>query len=134
MAEDEIDSIEIWNISSERNTPRHSRYSLPHKIVERTWLWPVSQGQNLGPELPLHYSAFRLIDLGTCYHPFCDDFGPMNLAAVYRFCCTLEEKYGKNCADVVVISANDKKDITNAAFLLGAHLQVRQSIIGNNEN
>ena len=46
----------------------------------------------------------------------------MNLAAVYRFCCTLEEKYGKNCADVVVISANDKKDITNAAFLLGAHM------------
>ena len=62
-------------------------------------------------------------DLGICDNPCVHKIGPASLAAIYRFCCAFEARLGDNsCTDVVLISPPDKPSITNAVFLLGAHM------------
>jgi hypothetical protein len=39
-------------------------------------------------------ASFFRIDKELCYFAFCDSFGPMDLAAVYRFCTIVESQVG----------------------------------------
>ena len=54
------------------------------------------------------------------YCGYCDDFGPMNLATVFRFCELLAEKL--LAGPVVIMSSNRPEDVTNALFLTGSYL------------
>jgi cell division cycle 14 len=57
------------------------------------------------------------------YESFSHDFGPMNLACVYRFCTMVDEHRALNPSKTIaVICETDAKKVTNAVFLLGAYL------------
>ncbi len=58
------------------------------------------------------------------YHCFCDDFGPMNLGMVFRFCQLVNARLDQ-CSplcSIVLVSETDPKKLTNSTFLLGAYL------------
>ena len=57
------------------------------------------------------------------YHPFCDDFGPMNFLAIVQFIESLDQKIKHGNAEAVVCTASEgRRAFTNAAFLLGAYM------------
>ncbi|TRZ03139.1 hypothetical protein DNTS_014534 [Danionella cerebrum] len=70
------------------------------------------------------------IDEELSYENFYADFGPLNLAMLYRFCCKLKKKL-KSCAHakkkIVFYTCGDRKKQANAAYLIGSfaviHLQ-----------
>ncbi|XP_051508644.1 dual specificity protein phosphatase CDC14C-like isoform X3 [Myxocyprinus asiaticus] len=58
------------------------------------------------------------------YENFYADFGPLNLAMFYRFCCKLNKKL-KSCAHakkkIVFYTCGDRKKQANAAYLIGSY-------------
>ena len=68
--------------------------------------------------------ANQTITIGNlAYHPFCDDFGPMNLATVHEFCEILHAKLDANQDDAILVqSSRYCQSFTNAVFLLGAYM------------
>ena len=57
------------------------------------------------------------------YIPFCEDFGPMNLACVYRFCKMIESRLALDAdSSIVVVCAPDDATMTNTVFLIGAYM------------
>jgi len=63
------------------------------------------------------------------YEPYCDDFGPVNLATVYNFCAFMTGKMLDTRLATRKLCYYAEKDIslrTNAAFLLGAFLMLTQ--------
>jgi cell division cycle 14 len=61
--------------------------------------------------------------ISSSYVPFCDDFGPMNLATVHEFCEILTSERDKNQdRPIVVQSSCDARSLTNTTFLLGAYM------------
>jgi cell division cycle 14 len=93
----------------------------PVQVVDQIWIWPAFfEDQKYGVRKNACY--FR-IDRDLCYSAFCDDFGPMNLGAVYRFCTIVESQLEANAnRDIILVSAPDKRSVTNAVFLLGAFM------------
>ena len=63
------------------------------------------------------------------YSPFCDDFGPMNLYSVIRFCDLLDQKL-TNFPDRTLVYCVEKhpRSVTNAAFLLGSYMVLRMHL------
>jgi cell division cycle 14 len=60
------------------------------------------------------------------YVPFCDDFGPMNLASVERFIEILERKLEEHQDCSIVYCVQEKtRHVTNAVFLLGCYMILR---------
>ena len=67
-------------------------------------------------------STLRIHEL-VHYEPFCDDFGPFNLACTFRFCKALRTVLDSGTERrVVVISLPDDRSLTNGVFLLGAYM------------
>mmetsp|Transcript_26373 Transcript_26373/g.59947 ORF Transcript_26373/g.59947 Transcript_26373/m.59947 type:complete len:552 (-) Transcript_26373:370-2025(-) len=65
------------------------------------------------------------------YEPFCHDFGPVNLAALYHFCMLVDEKMTEprlKQRHLVYYCENDSSSITNAAFLLSAYVMLRRGL------
>ncbi|XP_068078994.1 dual specificity protein phosphatase CDC14B isoform X4 [Danio rerio] len=64
------------------------------------------------------------IDEELSYENFYADFGPLNLAMLYRFCCKLKKKL-KSCAHakkkIVFYTYGDRKKQANAAYLIGSY-------------
>ncbi|XP_017323327.2 dual specificity protein phosphatase CDC14B isoform X3 [Ictalurus punctatus] len=64
------------------------------------------------------------IDEEFSYENFYADFGPLNLAMFYRFCCKLNKKL-KSLAHarkkIVFYTCGDKKKQANAAYLIGSY-------------
>jgi cell division cycle 14 len=57
------------------------------------------------------------------YIPFCDDFGPMNLHTVKRFCDVLDQKLSEFEDHALLYCVeNSPRALTNAAFLLGCYM------------
>ena len=56
------------------------------------------------------------------YSPFADDFGPMNLAAIYQFCELLTFELGQCHHHLALLCTKDYQSVTNAVFLLGSYL------------
>ena len=125
MSMDEPQLIERFalNPNEKRESGSDQKVHMPEKIFDRTWLWLTFSANSNEPALPRYPTFFSLHDRGIRYNPYCDDFGPMNLAAVFRFCAAIEALHQDNaCADVVIVSPPYKPDVTNAAFLIGAHM------------
>uniref|UniRef100_A0AAZ3QTP7 Uncharacterized protein n=1 Tax=Oncorhynchus tshawytscha TaxID=74940 RepID=A0AAZ3QTP7_ONCTS len=64
------------------------------------------------------------IDDELSYENFYADFGPLNLAMFYRFCCKLTKKL-KSCTlankKIVFYTCGDQKKQANAAYLIGSY-------------
>uniref|UniRef100_A0A8C5LB46 Dual specificity protein phosphatase CDC14A n=1 Tax=Jaculus jaculus TaxID=51337 RepID=A0A8C5LB46_JACJA len=68
-----------------------------------------------------HYFS---IDEELVYENFYADFGPLNLAMVYRYCCKLNKKlksYSLSRKKIVHYTCFDQRKRANAAFLIGAY-------------
>ncbi|KAM5257279.1 dual specificity protein phosphatase CDC14A isoform 2-T2 [Ctenodactylus gundi] len=68
-----------------------------------------------------HYFS---IDEELVYENFYADFGPLNLAMVYRYCCKLNKKlksYSLSRKKIVHYTCLDQRKRANAAFLIGAY-------------
>jgi cell division cycle 14 len=63
------------------------------------------------------------------YHPYCDDFGPMNLKSITRFVemLSLELSTHPSCHVVYCIDEG-RRDLANGVFLLGAYMMLRQEM------
>jgi cell division cycle 14 len=84
----------------------------------------------LGQDLDgLNFShPFRCLHLSRAvqYEPYCDDFGPMNMSSTIDFIRLLDkedETYPE--AKIVVVANRNKRDLTNAVFLLGAYMIIK---------
>ena len=83
-----------------------------------------------GSKLPIDdpSSPFGYFSVGSelVYHPFCNDFGPMNLLMLYKFCRKLDIIIQQNLhrSTALVVTAR-KEDQTNAALFLGAYMVMR---------
>ena len=83
----------------------------------------VAQGVDSLPK-SRSFAGFR--PKGLKYHPFCDDFGPMSLSSVVRFIEQLELEIEKNPgARIIYMIEPGKRNLTNAAFLLGAYMIIK---------
>ncbi|ROL53732.1 Dual specificity protein phosphatase CDC14A [Anabarilius grahami] len=64
------------------------------------------------------------VDDELSYENFYADFGPLNLAMFYRFCCKLNKKL-KSCVHakkkIVFYTCGDRKKQANAAYLIGSY-------------
>uniref|UniRef100_F7FF44 Dual specificity protein phosphatase CDC14A n=1 Tax=Ornithorhynchus anatinus TaxID=9258 RepID=F7FF44_ORNAN len=64
------------------------------------------------------------IDEELVYENFYADFGPLNLAMVYRYCCKLNKKlksFSLSRKKIVHYTSFDQRKRANAAFLIGAY-------------
>ena len=67
------------------------------------------------------YRCFQTRELE--YVGFCDDFGPMNASCVIKFVAILQSELARfPNHDIVYCSENGRRNLTNAAFLLGAYM------------
>ena len=82
----------------------------------------LAQGFDL---LPPTFHSFR--PAGLQYHPFCDDFGPMNLGSIVQFVEQLDCETAKHSATARIVYCVDpgRRELTNAAFLLGCYMMLR---------
>ena len=63
------------------------------------------------------------------YLPFCDDFGPMNLACIARFIMLLDRELASGTASKIVYCIDaGKRPLTNAVFLLGAYMLLKLNL------
>ena len=69
-------------------------------------------------------SVFSIDDtILTSYVPFCDDFGPLNLASVHDFCQVVDQEIQASDGQPVFMqTSDDQRSLTNAVFLLGAYM------------
>ena len=98
--------------------------------MDRLWLWPAQTSEieacNRSSSIGV---AYFKVDPDVSYIPFCDDFGPMNLASIYRFCSALDSHIlAHPRSDVVVLSSVNRQAITNAAFLIGSFLILKKDL------
>ena len=69
------------------------------------------------------------IDESFVYQSFCDDFGPMSLGSVYRFCEMLEQACTERpTTPIAVQTVPSPRPVTNAAFLLGSYLIMKYDL------
>ena len=65
------------------------------------------------------------------YHPFCDDFGPLNISSTIRFIKQMEDEIlacnRASCKKLVLSVDNGKRSLSNAAALLGSYLILKHN-------
>jgi hypothetical protein len=68
--------------------------------------------------------VFRLFEpQGLEYHPFCDDFGPMNMSSVVHFAEQLRDEFAAHPRSRLIYSVgSDRRSLANGAFLVGAYM------------
>ncbi|KAF8796946.1 Dual specificity protein phosphatase like protein [Argiope bruennichi] len=87
---------------------------------------------------------FFSIDSELVYESFYSDFGPLNLAKLYRYCCKLNKKlksYSLSKKKIVHYTTSDPRKRVNAAFLIGSYaiiylkkspVEAYQPLVSNN--
>ena len=86
--------------------------------------YSIFGSQNSGFPSGTEYNCF--LDCDIPYFQFCDDFGPMNLAAVVEFMAALENSMtASNFDSIVYCARNGRRSLTIAAFLLGAYSMLK---------
>lgn len=78
---------------------------------------------NVTPKSTQKHHYFT-IDDELMYENFYEDFGPLNLAMLYRYCCKVDRKL-KNVAllnkKIIHYTTLNSEDRVNAAFLVGSY-------------
>lgn len=90
-------------------------------IKDRLYLATIAESTKPKITSTVHYFS---IDEELVYESFYADFGPLNLAMIYRYCCKLNKKLKSHCLSKKVIvhyTTNDTKKRANAAFLIGSY-------------
>jgi cell division cycle 14 len=89
------------------------------RVVDRVYLSDVESSDRCDPNV---YHTFTTSGV-LSYNAYCDDFGPMNLASVLRYIQMLELELSEHPDHKIVHYAEPgKRNMTNAAFLLGSYL------------
>jgi protein-tyrosine phosphatase len=83
------------------------------------------------PKKSAEYHFFN-VDNELVYEPFFDDFGPVNMAMLYRFCCHLADKLRDRALEnkkIVYYTSHDAQKRANGAFLISsfAIIHLKQS-------
>ena len=78
--------------------------------------------------LPKSIRCFRPAS-AVDFHPFCDDFGPLNLASVVNFIRALDSELSCFPENRVVFCVeNGRRHLTNAVFLLGTCMLLKEGL------
>jgi hypothetical protein len=95
-----------------------------HRVFGRVHL--VLNDSKLPIEDPA--SPFEYFTIGSelVYHPFCDDFGPMNLLMLHKFCRKLDIIIQRNShRSTALVVTTRLEDRTGAALFLGTYMVMR---------
>ncbi len=79
--------------------------------------------------LPLsdQYVDYFCVEPHLVYVAFADDFGPLNLGSIFRFCHALDDRIQQELARKLILhSSKDIETVTNTVFLVGAYLIMRR--------
>ena len=77
--------------------------------------------------LPSTFLPFR--PDGLEYHPFCDDFGPMNLSSIFHFISRLNQEFELYPDLRIVYCVDpDRRSMVNAALLLGSYMVIMMNM------
>ncbi len=94
------------------------------RVCDRIYL----QGTNDALCAGIKNAIFFSIDSIVHYQGFCDDFGPMNLGVAYDFFKLIDTHLHDNPEHLVIMQSKlDGRALTNAVFLLGSYLIVKES-------
>ena len=97
---------------------RMSKATVQHVCDDKLY---IAQGVVYLPETSL-FQVF-VPKKPIVYIPFCDDFGPMNMACIADFISQLDDKLNANSSSRLIYTVdNSKRSLTNAVFLLGAYM------------
>lgn len=82
------------------------------------------------PKCKTSQAFYFCIDDNLVYEPFCEDFGPLNLAMTHKYCMEVDKiltnpDYSKH--KLYHYTSLDYKKRANAAYLLGAYLVICKS-------
>ena len=80
--------------------------------------------QHSDSEIDVKFALFEIHDK-IRYVGFADDFGPMSLGSVYRFCELLDTQLSRSSKPVALFTKHKARSITNAVFLMGAYMIMR---------
>ena len=109
------------------------QYILKKKIREAasTQVIKVFIAQNGGHPHDRRFLLFK-IDHDIRYHPYCDDFGPMNMECTVRFIEKLDAEMvacaRASCRQLVLSVDRGQRRLTNALMLLGCYLILKQDM------
>ena len=94
--------------------------SLIRPVLPQNLLY-ICQGVDILPD-GYQFRIFRP-DTSIQYHPFCDDFGPMNMSSIINFVRKLQDEFElhSSCTLLYVVDESERC-LTNALFLLGAYM------------
>ena len=66
------------------------------------------------------------------YHPFADDFGPLDLSSLSRFLSIMQHAVKRRRGKIVVYAVqSNRRSLTNAAFLLGSYMIIEMGFTSN---
>ncbi|KAJ7414223.1 dual specificity protein phosphatase CDC14B-like protein [Pitangus sulphuratus] len=113
----------------------HEMYVDPQREIYKTLGMKRGEGSNVSDRLyfailcqkPKSGAAnthYFCIDDELVYENFYADFGPLNLAMVYRYCCKLNKKlksFSLTRKKIIHYTGFDQKKQANAAFLIGSY-------------
>eukprot|EP00811_Abedinium_folium_P033168 NODE_6152_length_1700_cov_9.214240.p1 GENE.NODE_6152_length_1700_cov_9.214240~~NODE_6152_length_1700_cov_9.214240.p1 ORF type:complete len:394 (-),score=63.24 NODE_6152_length_1700_cov_9.214240:370-1551(-) len=94
--------------------------SVTLEIVPDRLFW-ASHDARIGVPRNSATTTYFSIDNDLVYEPFCNDFGPLNLSAVYRFCHMLNKRLSERRLEgkrIIIFSMGDPKKQANSAFLV----------------
>ena len=112
----------------------HTHHEMPSNTAsDQPFLVEVLDGVCIGQNIKtfastMKFHCFRPQKL-LKYHAFRDDFGPLNFSCVSRFIELLNDEKANHpeCKIVYLVDAGSR-ELTNAAFLLGAYMLLQLSI------
>ena len=88
--------------------------------------------QNGGHPHNRRFLSFQIDHETIQYHPFCDDFGPMNMACTTRFIEQLDQEMAAcaraSCAQLVLSVESGRRPFANALMLLGGYLILKMDM------
>ncbi|XP_026559691.1 dual specificity protein phosphatase CDC14B isoform X2 [Pseudonaja textilis] len=105
---------------AEEQSPRAPRRDICLQISDRLYFAILFHKPKSG-STSTHYFC---IDDEFVYENFYADFGPLNLAMIYRYCCKLNKKlksFTMLRKKIVHYCGSDQKKQANAAFLIGCY-------------
>jgi cell division cycle 14 len=115
------DNLRVSDLPNGLKRPALEFAPIHHHIIGRVHL--VTSSDVLQKEFSKPKVSYFSIEGVLTYPRFFDDFGPMSLGTISRFCTILDAQL-KQTADqpVAMTTSFSKESITNAVFLLGAYM------------
>ena len=118
------DFLRASNPSNGGKKPSIDLTPVHYHIFDRVYL--VLSQESIQTESVRSKFAYFCVEGVLTYPRFLDDFGPMSLGTVFKFCKIMEKQLLENSGHAVALtSSTSKESVTNAVFLLGAYMILR---------